>query len=76
MSTIADLEGLGVSPHTSLGWLDSFDGEARARVVASIIEHRPAQLWPILSNLDVNPYPLKRSSFSAFCKKVKEGEIQ
>lgn len=52
-------------------WLDSFGEDDRNVIVEAMMTAQPKQVWPILSNLDDNPYPFTKSSLEAYMRRIK-----
>ncbi|WP_426716506.1 hypothetical protein ACEN19_11175 [Corynebacterium auriscanis] len=64
MATINDLKELSSKPRTIEEWLDRFDEEDKRVVVESIIRGTTANLWPILSQLEDNPFPFRKDTIN------------
>lgn len=75
MANIKDLEKLtSDEPRTFDEWLSRFDDDDRDLVVDSIITSRLDDVFNVISNLDVNPYPFRRQSLNGFRNRLMEGE--
>lgn len=75
MANIKDLETLsGDEPRTFEEWLSRFDDDDRDLVVDSIITSRLDDVFNVISNLDMNPYPFRRQSLNGFRNRLMEGE--
>lgn len=64
MATIEDLKNLRETPRTIFDWLARFNDEDRDIVVDSILRSSTADLWPVLTKLDDNPFPFKRETIN------------
>lgn len=65
----------GTSPRTVKEWLDRFPEEDR-RVVRDAITKVPSKvLFPIISELDENPYPFTRKTLNDIARQLR-GEEQ
>lgn len=71
MTKISDLNNLNTGPNNIDEWLDNFTPEDRATVEQAILNHRQADVWPVLANLDENPYPFSPKSLGAWRSKQK-----
>lgn len=75
MASIKDLEKLtSDEPRTFEEWLSRFDEDGRELVVDSIITSRLDDVYAVISDLDVNPFPFRRASLNGFRNRLVEGE--
>lgn len=64
MATINDLKEIESKPVTIEQWLNRFNDSDRKIVIDSIIKGKTSDLYPILKNLDDNPFPFKRDTIN------------
>lgn len=71
MTTLNDLGALnGYS--TVREWHNSFTGEDWETLQNAFMTGRPADVFPIISRLDQNPFPFGRSALAKHMREVKE----
>ena len=75
MATLNDLETLDTSAPVDLeDWLGRFDEEGRDVVVHAILTKSTNDVYPVLSNLDVNPYVFERATLNHHRRILKAGK--
>lgn len=69
---IENLAGIIPEPTTTLAWLRLFTLEEQNVIQESMLKGTPAQVHPIVSKLDENPYPFGRDALAKYMKRLKE----
>lgn len=73
MASINQLKEVTQEPATLEEWLDGFDEQDRRTVVSAVLRGSTAQVFPIISQLEDNPYPFKRSTLNHH-RRIMRGE--
>lgn len=64
MALVSDLLDVKDEPSTMEEWLGRFSEQDRKIVIDSIRSHKSSKIYPILKDLDENPYPFSVAALS------------
>lgn len=68
MSYLAELDA-ATAPLTIDEWLSRFSEDEQQKVRHAILTHAPSRIYPILKELEHNPYPFTKDSLSKWARK-------
>lgn len=68
MSNLEDLD-TATMPLTIDEWLSRFGVEDRQKVRHAILTNTPSRIYPILTELEDNPFPFTKDSLSKWARK-------
>lgn len=73
MSTINELAELVEEPATVAEWVAAFPPEDQKTIWDAFATRTTAQVWPIVTQLDDNPFPFSRKTLQAIMAAERAG---
>lgn len=72
MANIGDLEQITTRPRNLWEWLDRFNNTDREKVIRAILTGATSELYPVLSDLEENPYPFEQDTINDHRAKLRK----
>lgn len=74
IDTLKELASTERTPRTIDEWLDRFNDEDKAVVLKAVITTPAATLYPVVKELDDNPYPFRAKGLTDLARRIRKGE--